>query len=44
MTKKTLHRQNIVACIWDFDKTLIPGYMQAPIFKAYGIDARCLLE
>ncbi len=38
MTKKTLHRQNIVACVWDFDKTLIPGYMQAPIFRAYGID------
>ncbi|WP_269523932.1 haloacid dehalogenase-like hydrolase [Coraliomargarita parva] len=38
MTKKTLHRQNVVACIWDFDKTLIPGYMQAPIFEAYGID------
>ncbi len=38
MTKKTLHRQNIVACVWDFDKTLIPGYMQTPIFKAYGID------
>ena len=38
MTKKTLHRQNIVACIWDFDKTLIPGYMQAPIFNAYGIN------
>lgn len=38
MTKKNLHRQNVVACIWDFDKTLIPGYMQTPIFKAYGID------
>ena len=38
MTKKNLHRQNIVACIWDFDKTLIPGYMQTPIFEAYGID------
>lgn len=33
-----LHRQNIVACIWDFDKTLIPGYMQAPIFAHYGVD------
>lgn len=38
MSKQTLHRQNIVACIWDFDKTLIQGYMQAPIFQAYGID------
>ncbi|MGB0743002.1 MAG: haloacid dehalogenase-like hydrolase [Opitutales bacterium] len=38
MTKKNLHRQNIVACVWDFDKTLIPGYMQAPIFEAFGID------
>jgi hypothetical protein len=38
MTKRNLHRQNIVACIWDFDKTLIPGYMQAPIFKTSGID------
>ena len=26
MAKKSLHKQNIVACIWDFDKTLIPGY------------------
>lgn len=38
MQKESLHRQNIVACIWDFDKTLIPGYMQAPIFQTYGID------
>ena len=38
MTKKHLHRQNIIACVWDFDKTLIPGYMQAPIFDAYGVD------
>ncbi|MGB0408486.1 MAG: haloacid dehalogenase-like hydrolase [Opitutales bacterium] len=41
MTKKNLHRQNIVACVWDFDKTLIPGYMQAPIFKAFGMDEEC---
>ena len=36
--KKSLHRQNIIACIWDFDKTLIPGYMQSPIFKAFEVD------
>ena len=36
----SLHTQNIVACIWDFDKTLIPGYMQAPLFKHYNIDVK----
>ena len=30
--------QNVVACIWDFDKTLIPGYMQTPIFDHYGVN------
>ena len=34
----TLFTQNIIACIWDFDKTLIPGYMQAPLFRRYGVD------
>ena len=34
-----LFLQNIIACIWDFDKTLIPGYMQAPIFDHYRVDA-----
>lgn len=29
---------NLIACIWDFDKTLIPGYMQKPLFEAYGLD------
>ena len=38
MPDKDLHSQNIVACIWDFDKTLIPGYMQAPLFDRYGVD------
>lgn len=33
-----VHDQNVVACVWDFDKTLIPGYMQTPIFRHFGID------
>ena len=36
--ENTLHTGNIIACVWDFDKTLIDGYMQTPIFKEYGID------
>jgi hypothetical protein len=34
----TLFTQNIIACIWDFDKTLIPGYMQGPLFRHFGVD------
>ena len=30
--------QNVIAVIWDFDKTLIPGYMQGPLFAHYDID------
>lgn len=30
----------IIAVIWDFDKTLINGYMQDPMFKEYGIDSK----
>lgn len=40
MPEDSLHRQNVVACVWDFDKTLIPGYMQAPIFRRFGIDEK----
>jgi hypothetical protein len=34
-----LNAQNVIAFIWDFDKTLTPGYMQGPIFEYYGVDA-----
>jgi len=31
-------RQNVLAVVWDFDKTLISHYMQDPLFRAYGVD------
>lgn len=33
-----LYTQTVIACIWDFDRTLIPDNMQGPIFDAYGVD------
>jgi len=30
----------IIAVIWDFDKTLIDGYMQDPMFEEYGVNAK----
>lgn len=30
---------NVIAIVWDFDKTLVDGYMQDPIFEEYGVDA-----
>ncbi len=44
MPENNLHRPNIVACIWDFDKTLISGYMQTPIFEEYGIEEKLFWE
>lgn len=38
MAEESIHRQNIVACVWDFDKTLIDGYMQKPLFERFGVD------
>lgn len=32
--------QNVIAIIWDFDKTLIPGYMQEPLFAHYRVEPR----
>jgi hypothetical protein len=37
MTRQ-LFPQNVIAIIWDFDKTLIPGNMQGPLFRHYDID------
>lgn len=33
-----IYTQNVIALVWDFDKTLTHGYMQAPLFAAYDID------
>jgi len=33
-------RQNVLAVVWDFDKTLISHYMQDPLFEAYGVEAK----
>lgn len=40
MPEENLYRQNIAACVWDFDRTLIPGYMQRPIFQHFGVNER----
>ena len=35
---QAIYTQTTIAMVWDFDKTLIPGYSQKPIFEEYGID------
>ena len=37
---QAIYTQTIIALIWDFDRTLIPGYSQKPIFEEYDIDER----
>ena len=39
-----LFTQTIIAIIWDFDKTLIPGYMQEPLFRRFDIDANAFWD
>src|SRR5713101_2148427 len=33
-----LFPQTAIAMIWDFDRTLIPGYMQEPLFLRFGVN------
>ena len=35
---KSAFEQNIIAMVWDCDKTLISAYMQDPLFRHYGVD------
>ncbi|MDD7208817.1 MAG: HAD family hydrolase [Lachnospiraceae bacterium] len=35
---------NVIAVIWDCDKTLVDGYMQDPIFRKFGVDSRSFWE
>jgi hypothetical protein len=41
---QTLFTQSVIAVIWDFDKTLTPSYMQAPLFRRYSVDERKFWE
>ena len=35
---------DVIATIWDFDKTLIPGYMQDPIFDKFKQDGKAFWD
>ncbi len=33
-----LYTQTVVAFLWDYDRTLVPGNQQAPLFVEYGVE------
>ena len=41
---RPLFPQNVIAVIWDFDKTLIPGNMQKPLFRHFDVDEAAFWE
>jgi hypothetical protein len=41
---RQLFPQNVIAIVWDFDKTLIPGNMQGPLFRHFDIDEGAFWE
>ena len=38
--KQAPFEQNVIAMVWDCDKTLISSYMQDPLFRRYGVDGK----
>lgn len=40
MSEKGLFLQNVIAVVWDFDRTLSPQYMQKPLFEAFDVDEK----
>jgi len=38
VTTQNIFPQNTIAIVWDFDKTLIPYYMQKPLFEHFDVD------
>jgi hypothetical protein len=36
--------QNVIAVVWDFDKTLTPSYMQEPLFQHFRVEARAFWD
>ena len=42
--KQAPFEQNVIAMVWDCDKTLISSYMQEPLFRYYGVDGKIFWE